>query len=239
MPHKIDFGRRAQLTERMDEPCAREEMRACLRELARVNRWLLAYRPTLDWLNSLRLERLQQPIRILDIGCGYGDTLRRIEKWAHARRIAVELTGLDLHPDAASIAQEASRIGSRIEWITCDVFSYKPVRAPHLVVSSLFTHHLADDEVVRFLRWMESYASLGWFINDLSRAPIPYHLFRWFARIMRLHPFVQSDGPVSIARAFRAHDWRRLCAAAGLAESEYRIAAWKPARLCVSRSKPQ
>ena len=40
-----DFSRRAQLTELMDEPCSREQLRACLRDLARVNRWFMGYRP--------------------------------------------------------------------------------------------------------------------------------------------------------------------------------------------------
>jgi len=78
-------------------------------------------------------------------------------------------------------------------------------------------------------------AKLGWFINDLSRAPIPYHLFRWFSRAAGLHPFVQHDGPVSFLRAFVPDDWRRLCAAAGLERNAIDIVNYKQARLCVSR----
>jgi hypothetical protein len=99
----------------------------------------------------------------------------------------------------------------------------------------LFAHHLSDEDVVRFVRWMEMNAELGWFINDLSRAPIPYHLFRWFSKAAGLHPFVQHDGPVSFLRAFVPDDWRRLCAAAGLKRDAIEIVSYKPARLCVSR----
>ena len=220
----------------MDGPASREELRACLRDLERVNRWLLGYRPTLDWLDSMNLKPHAGPIRILDVGCGYGDTLRRIERWAHRRGIDVELTGLDLNPQSTALAAEAAE-GAAIEWVTGDVFDYMPREPLDLVVSSLFTHHLADAEVVRFLSWMEAHAAMGWFVNDLSRAPIPYHLFGWFARVMRLHPFVRHDGPVSIARAFQQQDWKRMCAAAGLADDEYRIVPWTPGRLCVSRCK--
>jgi SAM-dependent methyltransferase len=238
----MDFSRRAdvaQLTEWMDEPCSRNEMRACLRDLVRVNRWFLGYRPTLAWLQSLSLADVEGPVRILDVGCGYGDTLREVERWARSRGVPAELVGLDLNPDIVAIAREASGPECGIRWMTGNVFD-DPVAGPlHLVMSSLFTHHLSDADVVRFLQWMERRAQMGWFINDLSRAPIPYHLFGWFARVARLHPFVRHDGPVSFARAFQPQDWRKLCAAAGLADGEYEITSHTPARLCVSRSKSQ
>ena len=70
---------------------------------------------------------------------------------------------------------------------------------------------------------MERHAALGWFINDLSRAAIPYHFIRIFAKLARLHHFVQYDAPVSVARAFVVEDWQALCAAAGLAAQDVSI----------------
>jgi SAM-dependent methyltransferase len=238
-PEALDFGHRAQLTELMDEPCSREVMRACLRDLARVNRWFFAYRPVLRWLDGIGASTRTEPLRMLDVGCGYGDTLRRVEQWARERGVPVELTGLDLNPDSIAIAAEAGAHHSRIRWMAADVFAYRMAEPPHFVFSSLFTHHLNDGDVVRFVRWMEENAEIGWFINDLSRAPIPYHLFRMFSRVAGLHPFVQNDGPVSIARAFVPDDWRQLCAAAGLRDHEIEILGYTPARLCVSRRKRQ
>jgi SAM-dependent methyltransferase len=239
MPHNTpDFSRRAHLTELMDGPCSRDELRACLRDLARVNRWTLAHRPLLRWLNSLSSTLMPlQPVRILDAGCGYGDGLRRIEQWAIALGIQVELTGVDLNPDATAIAAEATSSSSHIQWANADILTFAPPRPPHLVVSSLFTHHLAEHDIVRFLQWMELHSEAGWFINDLSRAAIPYHAFRLAAKLARLHPFLQHDGPVSIARSFSPDDWRRMCAAAGLSEPDVEIQRFKPARLCVMRRK--
>ncbi|MGD0628518.1 MAG: methyltransferase domain-containing protein [Terracidiphilus sp.] len=234
-----DFSQRAQLTELMDEPCSRDVLRACLRDIARTNRWTFAYRPLIAWLNAIATSppALDEPLRILDVGCGYGDGLRRIEQWAESRRISVELTGLDLNPDASAIAAEATSASSKIQWVTADILTYIPGRTPHLVVSSLFTHHLDEDQIVEFIRWMEDHAQLGWFINDLSRAPVPYYLFRTFAKLARLHHFVQYDGPVSIARSFVATDWERMCSAAGMRDECVEIQAFRPARLCVSRRK--
>jgi SAM-dependent methyltransferase len=237
MPRKThDFRRRAQLTELMDEPCSREELRACLRDLATVNRLTLGYRPLLDWIGSMA-SAAPGPLRILDVGCGYGDGLRRVAQFASARGIAVELTGLDINPDTVAIAAEASRPANHIAWVHADVFAYQPRRPVHLVVSSLFTHHLDEENVVQFLAWMERHAILGWFVNDLSRSAVPYHLFRAFAKLANFHRFVQHDGPVSIARSFLPEDWRRMCAAAGLSEEDVSIRAYRPARLCVARIK--
>lgn len=241
MPHSTpDFRHRAQLDELMDGPCSRDELRACLTDLARTNRWTLAYRPVLLWLDSYAaaLRSRAEPLRILDVACGYGDGLRRIDRWAKTRGIAVELTGLDLNPDATAIAAEASPASNRIHWVCADVFAYAPRKPVHLVVSSLFAHHLAEDDIVRFLQWMERHASLGWFINDLSRSATPYYFFRAFSKLARLHRFVRHDGPVSIARSFVQEDWRRMCTAAGLGDHDILIQSFRPARLCVARRRP-
>lgn len=235
----LDFGHRAQLIELIDKPCPRDELRSCLRDVARLNRWFLGYRPTLKWLKNFDFAAGRNCVRILDVGCGYGDGLRRIERWANARGMNVELTGIDINPDAVAIAAEATPPTSIIRWVAADVFAYTPPRPVDFVVSALFTHHLAESDVSRFLHWMEQHAARGWFINDLSRAAAPYHLLRLFAKLARLHPFVQHDGPVSIARAFIPEDWRRMCAAAGLSDHAVSIRAITPARLCVAREKPQ
>jgi SAM-dependent methyltransferase len=249
MPHSTpDFRSRARLTELMDEPCTRHQLRGCLRDLARVNRWTFASRPVVHWLDGVlksfrySLPAHAAPLRILDVGCGYGDGLRRIEQWAKARRIAphnIDLVGLDLNPDATAIAAEATPPSSQIQWVSADIFHYVPPRPIHLVTSSLFTHHLTDEELVRFLVWMEQNAEFGWFINDLSRAPIPYHAIRIVAKLAQLHPFVQHDAPVSVARSFVPAEWQALCSATGLSESDVHIQGFKPARLCVTRRMPQ
>jgi SAM-dependent methyltransferase len=242
MPHSTpDFRHRAHLTELMDGPCSREELRACLYDLAWTNSVTLAYRPLLHWLRAQMpaLSKPNEPLRILDVGCGYGDSLRRIERWAAYNRLEVKLTGVDLNPDTIAIAVEASPASSRIQWVCADIFSFAPHMPFHLIVSSLFTHHLAEEDIIRFLKWMENQAKLAWFINDLSRAPIPFHLFRIFSKLARLHRFVQHDGPVSIARAFQPQDWQRICTAAGLDGRDVVIQSFTPARLCVARQKLQ
>lgn len=235
MPPESSFAARANLTELMDEPASYEDFRGCLRDLEKVNQTVLAYRPTLRWLRHF--EGAAGPLHIVDVGCGGGDMLRRIERWARRRKLHVRLTGIDLNPHCARAAREFTGPASCIDWITSDAFSWQPAQPVDLIISSIFTHHLRDEEIVRFLEWMERTAARGWFINDLSRGRISYYGFKLLARAMRWHRFVQHDGPVSILRSFTTADWRGYLHEAGLASSSASIEPVRPGRLCVSRVK--
>ena len=238
----INFGERSKLDELMDtEPVGFEEFRACLFDLARVNRLTLAYRPTLAFFDRLlaNARPLGRPIEVLDVGSGYGDMLREIDAWALRRGVAVSLTGVDLNPWSRRAAAEATPPNRKIHWVTADAFAYDPPDGIDVVVSSLFTHHLPDPLVAKFLGFMEANARLGWFINDLHRHPVPYHFFRHFAKLAGFHRFVQHDGPVSIARAFATSDWRRLVAEAGIDPAVVEIQWSFPFRLTVGRLKKE
>ncbi len=239
IPAVLDFSRRADLIELMDQPCSYAELRACLHDIANVNRLTFADRPTLNWLKELVATHpvSSGPLRVMDVGCGYGDTLRLIDKWAAKRNIPVVLTGIDLNPDAIRAAREATPRGQRIEWLVGDALTDDTAGNIDVVICSLLTHHLTDPQIVHFLRWMEQTTRLGWFINDLHRKPIPYHLFRLWARFTKWHRFVMHDGPVSIRRSFVAEDWRNLCAAAEVVAETVSIKEYRPARLCVGRMK--
>ena len=227
----IDFAHRAHTAELMDGPCTYDEFRACLHDLARVNVLTLAYGPTLAFLDSLPPQ--DGPLRIVDVGSGYGDMLRRIGQWAAGKGIQVELTGIDLNPYAAQAAGEMTAIERRIDWVTANAFDYVPAGAVDVVISSLFTHHLTDPDVVGFLQWMQATARVGWFVNDLHRHRLPYEFFKLWSRIAGWHRFVQNDGPISITRAFTRGDWKRLIREAGLSPVDTAIHWHVPFRLCV------
>jgi SAM-dependent methyltransferase len=237
-----DFTERASLTEfpeLMDQPCSYEELRDCLRSSESVNRLTWAYFPTIHWLNHVYfvLPRQHKPVHIVDVGCGYGDGLRRVYDWAIEKQIPVKLTGIDRNPDAIRAAREATIPGT-VTFLTGDALEFEPTEGVDLIVNSLLMHHLSNGDIVNWLDWMERTARMGWFINDLHRQPLPYHVMRLVANVMDWHPFVKNDGPVSILRSFRRDDWVQLCRAAAIPADEYLIREYRPARLCVARLHP-
>ena len=227
---------RSNVVELMDaEPCPYEEFAACLRDIARINAATNAHAPTLWWLE--RLWRTQDAgngaFRVLDVGCGYGDALRAIARRAARRGVVVDLVGIDINPWAKRAAEAATAPEAPIRYETADLFGYDGGDYD-AIVSSLFTHHLDDDEAVAFLRWMHAKARRGWFVNDLHRHVVPFAFIALVTRVGRLHRFVRNDAPLSVARAFRRADWDALLARAALAGAPPRV-RWEPLfRYCVA-----
>ncbi len=236
-----DFSRRDTTPELMDtEAVDYEDFRTCLVQLEQANRLSLAYRPTLAFFDRLYRDGRLPPgsrIAIVDAGSGYGDMSRKVDAWASRRGVDVSIVGVDMNPWSARAATEVTEPGRPITWVTADLFDYRPEGGIDIVMCSLFTHHLPDEMLVRFLIWMESNARLGWMINDLERHWLPYRALKIGFRLTRRHRFIQHDGPVSVASAFQPADWVRLLTKAGIAPGSARIEKWIPFRLCVSKIK--
>ncbi|MBF9197579.1 methyltransferase domain-containing protein [Microvirga terrestris] len=233
------FAERSHETELMDtETVSFEDYQACLKDLAMVNALTLTHGPILSWLDrATRNLAPNERVTVLDVGYGYGDLLRKIHSWGRRKGRAVGLVGVDLNPMSEPIARAATPASVSIEYRTGNVFDYMPEQPIDFVISSQTTHHMSDEELAVFIRWMEQVAARGWYIADLHRHPLPFHVFGTLARLARWHRFVQHDGPVSIARSFRKGDWEKILHAAGLAPGVAEIRWHIPFRLCVSRLK--
>lgn len=230
------FAMRSTRAELMDDDdLPPETFAAVLADLARVNTVTRARPPTLAFVaRALRGVPRDAPVTILDVGFGDGDMLRALA--ARFRdRPRLRLIGYDINPRSAPAASVRTPIGLPIEYHTGDALAIGPEQRVDIIVSSLVTHHMSDDEVARFLGWMEARAIRGWFVNDLHRHTVARHGFRLLAAVARWHPIVRHDGAVSVARGFTRADWSRLIARAGLDAATIRLRWHMPFRWCVGR----
>jgi SAM-dependent methyltransferase len=201
-----------------------------LRDLARVNRWTFTAWPVLRFLD--RATAGMTRFRLLDVGFGAGDMLRTIAGWAGKRGIEAELVGVDLNPRSAAIAAAATPAGLPISYETGD---YRDVPGPFdFVISSQVAHHMSDRELDDFIAFMERSARRGWLINDLHRHRFAHAGFPLLARLLGVHRIVRDDGTLSIARSFRAAEWREILARAGVTEGVAVVRRF-PFRLSVER----
>jgi 2-polyprenyl-3-methyl-5-hydroxy-6-metoxy-1,4-benzoquinol methylase len=226
------LDRPAREAERMDAADLDRAVYAeVLTDLARVNRWTFAARPTIDFV--ARAMGDARRFTLLDVGFGDGDMLRLVARWAEKRGIRAELTGVDRNPGSSAVARAATPARFDIDYLTGDYLDHLG-EGFDLIVSSLVAHHMSRDELLIFLRAMEAKARRGWLINDLHRHRLSYLGFPLLARAMRWHDIVRQDGQLSIARSFRPEEWPPVLAEAGLGP-EVRIVRRFPFRLCVER----
>lgn len=227
------LSERLDTEELMDDPALPPEIYdKVLADLARANRVTMAYRPTLAFLDRVLAGR--ESFRLLDVGFGQGDMLRKIVAWADKRGIRAELVGIDLNPRSATAARAVTPPDLPIRYLTGD-YADLGGQGWDVIVSSLVAHHMDREELLLFLRFMEAEARLGWFVNDLHRHALSYHGYPLLATLAGWHRIVRLDGQTSIARAFRPDEWQSLLAEADIAGAEVR--RHFPFRLCVERSR--
>ncbi|WP_228244364.1 methyltransferase domain-containing protein [Porphyrobacter sp. GA68] len=196
----------------MDNPALPADVYAAvLRDLARVNRITLAYRPTLAFIR--RAVGGRQSFSVLDVGFGDGDMLRSIAKAAAARGQRARLVGVDLNLNSVAAAQAATSPDLPIAFRHGD-YADLAGEGWDCVISSLVAHHMSHDQLIAFLRFMDAEAQAGWFVNDLHRHGFAYLGYPVLARLMNWHPIVRRDGRTSIARSYRPAEWPAILAEA-------------------------
>lgn len=234
-----DFAERSAQAELMD---AGMTSFACfdesLRQIETVNSLTLGYRPVLAWLEQQAAAApAGLPLTVLDVGCGRGALLRAIWKRARRRNMDMRLQGVDINPWSKPAAEKSTSGYMRIDYRTADVFAPALSQKPDFIITSHMTHHLKEEELVRFLRLLDDRAARGWFIMDLHRHPLPYFVAKCLLFLAPVNGMVRNDGPVSVTRGFTAAEWRAMLGEAGIPLSQCKIQWFFPFRYGISRTK--
>ncbi|CAM3550408.1 methyltransferase domain-containing protein [Pontibacter korlensis] len=199
-----------------------EELRQNLRELEVINNWLGGHKVVLSALDSLLAEHQPERLRIADIGCGGGDTLRSIARWARSKRVPVALVGVDANDFMVQYARRHCSAYPEITIEQQDVFSKEySLQRYDVIVCSLFCHHFTDAQLVQMFRQLYGQARLGVIINDLHRHWLAYYSIKYITAAFSKSDLVRNDAPLSVWRAFRRQELVQLVQQAGVAK--YRL----------------
>ena len=212
------FAKRSQKLERMDTgDYTPEEYERFLKDIAYINR-RIGDTAAIEKTLLGEIERLDlKEFSVLDLGAGSGELLRFIAEFAERTNRRAFLVGLDLHEQSLQVMMRES----------AEVKDIHPVRsdALHLpfaddsfdfCISSLFTHHLKDDQVVELFREMDRVSARGIFSIDLHRHPMAWILYKLFCWSHGISPMVRYDGSLSILRSFKPEEISTLAAQANL-----------------------
>jgi 2-polyprenyl-3-methyl-5-hydroxy-6-metoxy-1,4-benzoquinol methylase len=185
-------------------------------ELDLINQTLGGHKVTICGVEALsQNSKHKQSISIMEIGCGGGDNLRAIQRWAKEQNQKVELSGVDINPSCIEFATTQS-LNKDIRFYCSNYRTLTIQEKPDIIFSSLFCHHFTDAELVIMLRWMKENSRVGFFINDLHRHPLAYYSIAAITKVFSKSYLVKNDAPLSVLRAFRRSDWNTLFGEAGI-----------------------
>jgi SAM-dependent methyltransferase len=175
-----------------------------LKGLGKVNAWFGGHKSLISALSQFPVREYDA---IADWGCGGGDALIAIAKWARKKKLKVSLTGIDAAAATVKFAKEESSAFNNIRYVQADVLEdaiiiYKA----DIIFSSLFTHHFADEQWVHLLKNMYACCRKGIIITDLHRHPVLYYAVIFITRVFTKNEMARNDGPLSVKRGFKKQE---------------------------------
>jgi hypothetical protein len=217
----VDLSHRQRQEEWMDAPDADPaELDRSLRFIRRINSIFGYTKQTISHLRRFSQRwRNGERITIVDFATGSADVPRAILHWAGSRGFDVRVVGFDLHPATAGIAKKSAN-DPRLS-IVCASAVATPFATGSFdyALTSMFLHHLDDDDVVRVLREMGRVARRGIIASDLLRERRAYAWISLFT--LAAGPMVKHDARVSVAQSFRRDEVLRLRDRAGIGFAQF------------------
>lgn len=208
-----------------------------LRFLRRINRLLGYNRAVIGHFRRFsRRWRRGERIDILDIGTGSADLPVALLRWADRQGFDLRIVGVDLHEKTVELARRQVN-DPRIRIVQADALDLPFADASFdYVTTTLFLHHLDDEDAERVLRSMARLARRGVVAADLLRHRRAY----FWVRLLTLasNPIVRNDGPASIAQAFTKSEILALRDRAGLTFAGYHRHFGHRFALAGERSQP-
>ncbi len=209
---------RSQEYEILDDPNVRpDELLESLNFMRQVNELFGGHRAILEYFEQ---QTLPASFTVLDIGCGGGDIPFALVKWARSRGKEAHITAIDVQPLCLSYAAQ-NFSSPDIRYLQYSAFDIEKLGRFDFVMSSMFFHHLSDDEIVHLLGLLQKVAQRGWILNDLYRGAMNY-AGAWFLGMLSGKPILFNDAKLSVARAFRPKDLEQYRVAAGVHDARIR-----------------
>lgn len=210
-----DLSHRSTELEWMDhQELSDSELKEVLGFLTLTNRYFGGCRTILSVLGQWeKFWQKGDTIHFLDVGTGGADIPIAIHRWTARRGYRVHITGVDKAPGIVEFARRRVARFKNINICQADIFEWAAKGHSYdYVIGSLFLHHVPEVQIPGLLKCWDRMARRGLIVSDLVRSPWAYWAV-WLLSRLAGNKIVQSDGPLSVCRAFSKEDlegYRRL-----------------------------
>ncbi|WP_433942844.1 methyltransferase domain-containing protein [Paenibacillus sp. SN-8-1] len=187
-----------------------EELSEALQHLRRLNAIFPAAGPILYGVDKLwRMKGSPSALRILDVGAGSGDINMKLLRWADQQGVSIQITLVDMTQEACNEARLLFQNEPRVQVQQGNVKELAEGTAD-IVTGSQFLHHFDGDDLIEMVSHMIRASQYGVVINDIHRHRISYTAVWLMTRMISRNRYIRHDGPLSVAKGFKAREWREL-----------------------------
>lgn len=220
----MNLSQRQRQPEWMDQPDLDPQLHAAaLRGLERIHRCAGTVRRLFGPIAEFASRQPAQPMKVLDIACGGGAVSVGLAKLAEKHQIRLQIDGCDLSDEALAFAKQRSqKAGVSVNFFRADVLSVALPTGYDCMVSSLFFHHLDDQDVVALLSSMQLAEPKLIVVSDLLRSRVGYALAWTACRVLTTSRVCRFDGPVSVQGSFSLDEILALAHRSGLNSASIR-----------------
>ncbi|MGH9514102.1 MAG: methyltransferase domain-containing protein [Terriglobales bacterium] len=207
-----------------------EEIERSLRDLQSFNQRLGGVSTTRDLIRAVAHRTGKAHFSLLEIAAGTGFVPTQASRDLSVDRISLDVTLLDRAPTHLPPNGSARKVAADALSIPFSASAFD------LVSCTLFLHHLAPDEVLKFARESLRVSRVAVLVNDLVRHPLNLALAYAGVPIYRSR-ITRNDAPASVKQAYTIEEMGGFFHRAGAAEVETQrhflfrmgVIAWKPA----------
>jgi 2-polyprenyl-3-methyl-5-hydroxy-6-metoxy-1,4-benzoquinol methylase len=218
----------------MDDPAIDPaEHRRALAGLARLNQFGDSVGALWEEIGPMAKMPSHAGLNVLDIATGSGDVPVALARLARKAAATLSLAACDVSPTAlAAAGKRAEQYGISLATFQLDAIRQEIPGEYDIVMCSLFTHHLEEDQVVDLLYRMKAAARRMVLVNDLVRTSGSYRLAVAGAHLLSRSRIVHVDAAKSMRAAFTVQEFEELAEEAGL--SGARVERRRPCRFLLS-----
>ena len=212
------FAARSKKPERIDTgDYTQEEFEQFLVDIRFINRYFGDSRALKKYVLP-KIEENGSSVSVLDVGAGSGELLRQIADEAEQTG-NLQLVGLDYNTISADSIVNSSAGYSGLFSVQGDAFALPfDDSSFEYVISSLFTHHLTDRQIVECLAEMRRVARKEVLVIDLHRHPVAFGLYKLMCVTFGISELVRHDGSLSIRKGFKPVEFRQFGLEAGFSD---------------------
>lgn len=195
-----------ELLDEIEHTIAQEDLYRNLYELKIINTYLGGHKSICTTiLNHIKKNDKRKWV-IAEIGSGGGDNLQAIKNHPELSSYNINLIGIDLKKDCISYAKKNT--DHSIQYIQS---SYETAELPKVdvVFSSLFMHHMNDQQSREVIQWMLSKADFCFF-SDLRRSRWAVLAIQLLTLLFSKSYLVKHDAPLSVKRSRTTKEWIQL-----------------------------